>query len=649
MAVAFVLLACTSCSTSNPYGSQIDPTWNIDALNVTIDVGKDRTAKIEEEFFITFTGNYKHGMYRDFAVNSGEKYRDVKVEEGVYTNAGSRSLRPVRYGFERGTGFLSVKIGSEDITYMSGESVCFVISYTLIPPKKTAGDVYYFNAVGPAFSTAIDAASIELTMPDVIDSGATRFYVGDYDSPEESPVLPLYTNGGKTVSVSGIKLKAYQGVTADVTLPKGTFGSYLDSEFYFTLFIGLALLIATLALKLTKGKSKPIVPITNYYPPKDEQGRELSPVRLGMLIDNTCESEDVTSLIFYWASKGYLRLSEQGSDMEITLVKPLPADAPDYERVMYDKLYSMAKPVEREEPDPFDGKQADPFAASADPYLRRVCTSSLKEKFYNTVTAVKQGVQGEYKGKLYSRGVNTLSGLMGILSAVFIVAMVMLAYMRISWKYFNVWGFLAAVPVFIVYFIGQHFAMHYLKYAERRRKTYLVLYIIASFAAMGAATFFISADAMGVLEKILLMGLTGLASAVAPFITRRTEYYTSVLGDVIGFKEFLTLAEKDKLEMMLRENPQYYYDILPYANVLGVSEIWEKKFKDLAVPAPTYWDSDVVFTMILFNSFYRRSYTGFRTASVSRPSSNGRSGGGFGGGGGGHVGGGFGGGGGRSW
>ena len=105
--------------------------------------------------------------------------------------------------------------------------------------------------------------------------------------------------------------------------------------------------------------------------------------------------------------------------------------------------------------------------------------------------------------------------------------------------------------------------------------------------------------------------------------------------------------------MLLDENPEYYYDILPYAQVLGVSKQWENKFAGLYMEPPSWLDShDSTITASLALHSLSRS---MRSNMTSMPSSSGgSSGGGFSGGGGGFSGGGFsgggsGGGGGSSW
>ena len=52
---------------------------------------------------------------------------------------------------------------------------------------------------------------------------------------------------------------------------------------------------------------------------------------------------------------------------------------------------------------------------------------------------------------------------------------------------------------------------------------------------------------------------------------KRTEYGIKILGRIKGFKNFLETAEKEKLEEMVEKNPTYFYDILPYTYVLGIS------------------------------------------------------------------------------
>ena len=89
---------------------------------------------------------------------------------------------------------------------------------------------------------------------------------------------------------------------------------------------------------------------------------------------------------------------------------------------------------------------------------------------------------------------------------------------------------------------------------------------------------------------------------------------------------------------MLQENPQLYYDVLPYAQVLGVTKEWEGKFKSITIEPPSWCSGEAsfsVFDYVLLNSMLRSSFV----SAMSRPKPKG--GGTFlgGGGSGGHFGG----------
>ncbi len=77
---------------------------------------------------------------------------------------------------------------------------------------------------------------------------------------------------------------------------------------------------------------------------------------------------------------------------------------------------------------------------------------------------------------------------------------------------------------------------------------------------------------------------------------RKTEYGETVIAKVKGFKNFLETAEKEKLEALVLENPNYFYSILPYTYVLNISKKWMEKFENIPIPEMNMGTYD-------FNSF----------------------------------------------
>lgn len=154
---------------------------------------------------------------------------------------------------------------------------------------------------------------------------------------------------------------------------------------------------------------------------------------------------------------------------------------------------------------------------------------------------------------------------------------------------------------------------------------------------------------IGVMVGVLC--LIGISILLSKLMNKRTLYGAEMLGKIKGFKNFLETAEKDKLEALVMENPTYFYDILPYTYVLGVSDKWIKKFEAISLKAPDWYDSSTSFDVSSFGSFMNKTMKSAQSSMSSSPSSGGSSGGSSSSGssGGGSSGGGSGGGGGGSW
>jgi hypothetical protein len=86
------------------------------------------------------------------------------------------------------------------------------------------------------------------------------------------------------------------------------------------------------------------------------------------------------------------------------------------------------------------------------------------------------------------------------------------------------------------------------------------------------------------LVVILLEFIAGIATAVGG---RRTELGKQMLSQILGLRRFLQLGKDDQMQQILRFNPDYYFDLLPYAMALGVDKAFSKKLGNLRLsPCP---------------------------------------------------------------
>ncbi|MGN1052200.1 MAG: DUF2207 family protein, partial [Candidatus Scatosoma sp.] len=173
------------------------------------------------------------------------------------------------------------------------------------------------------------------------------------------------------------------------------------------------------------------------------------------------------------------------------------------------------------------------------------------------------------------------------------------------------------------------------KTGVRIAKNIALYAVLALFGVWYAAAF--ASHILTLFERLFVAVAATACAAIAPLCLSRTEEYVKRLGSILGFKDFILYTEEDKIKFMLQENPQLYYHILPYAQVLGVTKEWEDKFKNIDMKAPLWYRGDTftVFDYLMFNSLMRASFV----RAMSRPQvrgggtflGGGGSGGGFGG------------------
>lgn len=161
-----------------------------------------------------------------------------------------------------------------------------------------------------------------------------------------------------------------------------------------------------------------------------------------------------------------------------------------------------------------------------------------------------------------------------------------------------------------------------------------------------AVTVFIFNGTFGTGERYAAFGagvvILAAAFILSFFVRRRTDKGHELLQKIEGFKMFLETAEKERLEAWVFDDPKYFYNILPYAYVLGVSDKWIKKFEGIAVEPPEWYSGSNTFNTFMLWHFMSSTMSRAAQAMTSVPQTSSGGGGGF-------AGGGSGGGGGGSW
>lgn len=125
----------------------------------------------------------------------------------------------------------------------------------------------------------------------------------------------------------------------------------------------------------------------------------------------------------------------------------------------------------------------------------------------------------------------------------------------------------------------------------------------------------------------------------------KNEKGKSVMPELLGFYQFVKMADANQIKTLLEEDPTYFEKTMPYAVAFNLLEKWTSKFEGLLAQPPSWYSntSGTKFTMHTFAHSFSSSMKTASASMVSSPSSGsssshsggGSSGGGAGSGGGG--------------
>lgn len=425
-------------------------------------------------------------------------------------------------------------------------------------------------------------------------------------------------------------LKTGEGIYIDLVYPENSFGIALHPFTVISVIFGILLLLSGFFLYRKYGKDDVVSPVIEFYPPDN-----LSSASIGYVINRVMDPIDITSMLLYWASHNHVHFIATGkNDFEITYNSDLEDTHPKWEQNAFGKLKDLIE-------------QSD----------GNISKESLQKQFYQVAGKIQSAVPLYFKNdrSLDDKKSIGISGLLCFLSALFIgVFMGFVVFTGIE-------EFLPSAIAGIIIGVISVFCYAWLRFLVNgwfRRHiaanyalafVFILFIVFLLFVVIILSLFIMTTVQLPALVMNLLIAVALQATAV--FTIKRSIYGQRLLERVVGFREFLIVAEKERLEALLEDNPEYYYQILPFALVLNVSDIWEKKFSGFQMVEPVWYQGSYpgyVFSYLAISSFAQNS-TAALAHYTAPPSSSGTGGFSGGGGGGGFSGGGGGGGGGGSW
>lgn len=597
--------------------------YDITKYDVEIVVDEHNKYSIKENIDTYFNVS-KHGivrripLYNNIIRQDGTRERNRVLISNVHVNE--------EFASSRENNNYVLKIGSADKTINGKHSYTISYDYDIGLDKNNKYDELYFNIIGTNWDTDISNVTFKITMPKEFDASKLGFCYGEYGESNTDNISYDVDGNVITGSFEGTLL-AGEGLNVRMVLPEGYFirksvGSSLLECWYYIIPI-LGVLISYLIWK-KYGKDDQVVDVVSFYPPENMNSLDVAFAKKGSV-----NSNDAVSLLVYLASKGYIKIVEdKKSKSRFTIQKVKEYDGNNKEeelffRGLFKKVWDSISSDELNES----------FYLTINSILTKKNSTANRKEIFNNKSSNKRYIL--FLFMLITSSLSTIIPALGYKLSDVIFSIIIC----------NLIGIVALIIVAIIY--DNNCTKKGLNSALGFAFFFVLALAVANFTIIGFE--YIYYDTVYLIGFILCMVCTYLIYFFYLIVTKRTEYGNKVLGEVNGFKKFLETAEKDKLESLVHDDPSYFYNILPYAYVLGVSDAWIKQFEGIAIAPPDWYESADAFDYYRFNRSLNRTIHSASRVMNSVPQSSGgsSSGGGFSGGG--FSGGGSGGGGGSSW
>ena len=547
----------------------------IEDYDIEMQVSEDDTYLITETIDVHFTAS-SHGIYRvipykttldrdgqldtfygrvrDFRMLSGDKVSEEKGEDAYYFRIGDPN-----------------KYAAEDTTYQ------FSYVFDMRGDHLRGADEVYYNLVGTSWEAkSIEKVHFRVTFPKAIDPANVGVKTGDQLD------VPFEAEGDRVITCSTSE-NTLGGLTIRAVLPQGYFTKEA-SRSGLLLFILSAILICAAAWGFLAwrryGRDPEIVETEEFYPPEG-----LSAPEVGYLDAGEISGEHITSLLLTLADKGYLQINEtegkkgilkHKSSYDIIQLKEYDGESED-EEIFMDGLFEAGDFVQMDQ---------------------------LKNSFYKTVNEIRDAIKERYEERLFDKKANRFGLALRIIGFLGMVALFVIS------KIINGSPFIVGNGDFITYIVIDIFTValpligffgitSWINKPKKNAGKFVLGFIgwaLMILVGLGLALLFDTIMTGQFIPYLIGMGMIFVLFLLGALCERRTDEYTELLGKIRGYKRFLQLAEKDRMEMLAEQDPGYYYRNLAFAFALGVTAVYAKRFAEMAKEPPQWYTGPGIYT-----------------------------------------------------
>ena len=578
--------------------------YTISAYDVKLDVQEDLKVNVTEKITINWYNTNHHGIYKFTPEWYEYTSKDNKTIKRKSIISDYRSLDDP-YTIDVVKKKKRIKIGSANSFVSYGDKL-YTIAYTYDMGKDPFNgfDEFIFHAYGDYWGTDINNASMEIVLPKSFKKENIKFFADKYrkDDITSSMEISVIENTIKAKSKEPLK----SALTFDIVLPDNYFvgGSFnYGVKSLISILVGIILTIITIITWYKYGKNHPKrVPTVEFYPPDN-----LSSAEIGYIYGNNNMKKLTISLVLSLASKGYIKIDTEGKKkIRITncitepkkpyIVKDAPKRKIEVQKLFKGDKYpdlsgdelTMMKYLFRTSDIHVIEANIDKFlkvknALVSKGYLKII--SDNNDEIEDIVNNAKKNEKYEYEKYQkelaeYNAKLENLPALNEYERCIFdnLISQGSSFYLSEHLTFYKLFGEIQSAL--------ESDIKEKIKDSKASSKIFgaIIRVILTAVCYIFAYSIFEDLDPrLFILYKVCLYCIP-ISIFFIIFMGRKTTYGEEIKAKVLGFRNFLIKVEKEQLERLVSQNPSYFYNILPYTYVLGISKKWVSKFEDIYYP-----------------------------------------------------------------
>lgn len=547
--------------------SEKDENVKYESVEKTIEVSDKKVCTVVETITVRYQRpNINVGLSRNVS-RLNKITRIVDGKKYVRKTISGFALKSVtmdgkdEYNFvEKTEDYYYINTGA-DGDYKAGRHIYRIeYDYDLGEDFISAFDDFTFDVMDYGFRGEVESFSATVTLPFAFNEARLSFRTNSMKTVSMREANAEVYGNIFRCSLSGLAAK--QGLTVQLILPN----KYFDTEYLVktSYKAAAALLILCMAavgvifIVVHLRNKANTVPTVEYYPPEG-----FSPIDVAKVVRGKIKPSDFAALAVYWESLGYIKI-EFRSKQQLVLkrIKDMPkkkrttAQNAAHTPYSYDEEQKYFKAIFK------DGNEFD--------------TKSRKD--VAALRKIRQKAKEVYEVNPY-RPFMTAQGI--ILKAVIHLLSLAPAAMLLC---INSTLEGAEALILLLPMIFPLAAMLIVCYLDLPVGARIMLFVCMG----GIPLFGLIMNYMFVYDSFRLIYLALIFMAAGnmilpKFLYVRTQENSRLMGKIEGFRHFLLTAELPRMEALLDENPEYFYNVLPYCYVLGITKKMQARFAALNV------------------------------------------------------------------